>query len=127
MEIRRYKERIATDWILDAVMGDWCRYEDVEPLLERIDKLEQLEAKLSKSVDSVKKLRDEWYVRDLTQSDFDTIIAELTDGKGEDVEPLLERIKELERYYNGDVKLLLERIKELEKQLEFERSLEDKA
>ena len=77
MKIRRYKERIATDWILDAEMGDWCRYEEVEPLLERIDKLEQLEAKLSKSVDSVKKLRDEWYVRDLTQSDFDTIIKEL--------------------------------------------------
>ena len=25
MKIRRYKERIATDWILDAEMGDWCR------------------------------------------------------------------------------------------------------
>ena len=39
--IRRYKERIATDWILDAEMGDWCRYEDVEPLLERIKELEK--------------------------------------------------------------------------------------
>ena len=33
--------------------------------------------------------------------------------KYEDVEPLLERIEELEGYYNGDVKLLLTRIKEL--------------
>lgn len=41
MKIRRYRERIATDWILDAEMGDWCRYEDVEPLLERIKELEQ--------------------------------------------------------------------------------------
>lgn len=41
MNIRRYKERIATDWILDAEMGDWCRYEDVEPLLERIKELEE--------------------------------------------------------------------------------------
>ena len=41
MKIRRYKERIATDWILDAEMGDWCRYEDVEPLLERIKELEK--------------------------------------------------------------------------------------
>lgn len=41
MKIRRYKERIATDWILDAEMGDWCRYEEVEPLLERIKELEK--------------------------------------------------------------------------------------
>ena len=43
----------------------------------------------------------------------------------EDVKPLLKRIEELERDYNGDVVLLLERIKELEEQLEFERSLGD--
>lgn len=66
MKIRRYKERIATDWILDAEMGDWCRYEDVKPLLERI-----------------KELRDEWYTRDLKQSDFDSIIAELTGDEDE--------------------------------------------
>ena len=59
----------------------------------------------------------------------------------EDVEPLLQHIKELEEQLEEvivwaaqcctgskncrDVKPLLERIKELEEQLEFERSLED--
>ena len=50
MKIRRYRERIATDWILDAEMGDWCRYEDVEPLLERI---KELEAKLKEVEDQL--------------------------------------------------------------------------
>ena len=85
MKIRRYRERIATDWILDAEMGDWCRYEDVKPLLERIKELEAKQAialkQLASAVDGVKKLRYEWYTRDLKQSDFDTTLAELTGGK----------------------------------------------
>lgn len=57
MKIMRYRQRIVGDFTPDPEMGPWCRYKEVEPLLERI--------------------------------------------------------KELERYYNGDVVLLLERIKEL--------------
>ena len=49
MKIMRYRQRIVGDFTPDPEMGPWCRYKEVEPLLERI---KELETKLSKAVEN---------------------------------------------------------------------------
>ena len=41
IEIRRYHIGVIGSITPDDEMGQWCRYEDIEPLLERIKELEQ--------------------------------------------------------------------------------------
>ena len=58
----------------DIYYGDPLAADRIEELLKERD---ALTTKLAKAVEAVKNLKAQWYIRDLQQSDFDAVLAEL--------------------------------------------------